>query len=138
MSQYDKYLKNNVSQKYLCLKKPTYLCNLFVLSEHRMYRVVQKKRPLYFQFTLYLFYLCTECTGWYRDCGTARSREHVCLQGPQESGGVGGRYTGVLWGGLHPLCLRSAYLFLIVSQVSLMFLIVSQVSLPVPNSSLNH
>lgn len=102
----------NVSQKYLCVKN-TYLSNLFVLSEHRMYRVVQRKRSLFFQFRLSLFYLCSECTGWFRNCGTAWSWEHIRVQGPQESGGVGRRYTGVLWGGLHFLCLRSAYLFLI-------------------------
>lgn len=52
----------------------------------------------------------TECTGWYRNCWTARSWKHLSIQGPQKGGRLRGRYTGVLWRRLHPLCLRSLQL----------------------------
>lgn len=62
MSQYDKHSKKNVSQKYLCVKN-TYLSNLFVLSEHRMYRVVQRKRSLFFNLDCLCFIFAQNVQG---------------------------------------------------------------------------
>lgn len=52
-----------MSPRNIYVEKNTYLSNLFVLSEHRMYGMVQRKRSLSFQFTLYLFIFAQNVQG---------------------------------------------------------------------------